>query len=355
MTNSKVTLFQKGAYGTNVWSIRSDGNLILIEANGQSYSEEVKEGLAGRSLKEQVELRIQARIRNKLDQGFVRSESLMRDYKTNQLGLPLPMLAKKYTSQKNRLFLDQCYYQPKLNGHRCIVTNLCGSIVAYSRRGKWINVIDHILRDIDIPEGMFLDGELYLHGKSLQSISSLVKRDTELPETKNIEYHVYDCFQMDRLDLKFAHRINFLHEGLKSTKSVRLVETNHFSTQDLTVNELLHQHREQGYEGLILRHGSGIYGIGKRPNDLIKVKFRHDAEFLCVKIEPTREGWGNLVLATQDGTEFKCTAPGTIADKIHVLENPEQYINKMVTCEFAELTESGKPFHCVAIGWRNDI
>ena len=356
MTSEKTALFQQGAHGINVWKIWNVDNIIYITANGQEYSEIVNEGKASRTIEEQVQLRINARINNKLDSGFVRSMDELSQHKLNQLGLPLPMLAKPYKDVQTKVKIDNCYLQPKLDGHRCIITKLNNQIVAYSRRGKWIKVIDHIVDELNyLSEGYFLDGELYKHGTPLQTIASLVRRDTALPDTETIQYHIYDVFHINKLRTQYCDRYDWLRKNIKTSNIIQLVETINMENSRTKLPEQFTLARNSGYEGVILRPKYGVYGIGKRPDSLIKVKERLDAEFKCVDIIPTRDGWGNLILETNDGTQFKCTAPGTIADKIATLNNKHKFIGKMITCEFAHWTNDHKPFHCVAIRWKDDI
>jgi hypothetical protein len=60
-------------------------------------------------------------------------------------------------------------------------------------------------------------------------------------------------------------------------------------------------------------------------------------------------------LETKEGKPFKTFAPGTYSDKERALVYKERIIGKYVTCEYADLTKEGIPFHCVAIRWRYDI
>jgi len=353
----ETILYQKGTYGLNVWKIWSENNIIKIQANGQIYSEIIEEGKAGRTIEQQVQLRMNARINDKLDDGFVYNVNEIKNKRFNQLGLPLPMLAKQFKDAKDKINLNDCYFQPKLNGHRCIITNINDKMCAYSRRGRWISVIDHITDNLPLPEGYFLDGELYKHGIPLQTIASWVKRDVPLEQTKEIEYHVYDIFKLDK-DSNFEMRINFLRDFIERIKnpSIKYTETIYMKDQKATATELLKEYKFKGFEGLILRPRTSIYRIGERPYDLVKFKERIDGEFKCLDIISSRDGWGILVLQIPwNNKTFECVAPGTIIDKIETLLNKEKYIGRFVTCEYADLTIEGKPFHCVATNWRSDL
>lgn len=339
-----ITLYGNGVGGkVKEWSIYSDGNVIFIEANGGLYKEEILEGKAGRSIQEQIDLRIKARVRGKLDSGFKRSIEELSSTNTNQLGLAMPMLATPFTNvtfDRNNAFI-----QPKLDGHRCLI-NEDG---AYSRRGKVIDTIPEILKSLNIPTDITLDGELYCHGVPLQTISSWAKRRQK--ETLNLQFCVYDIIIPG---LTFEERHAELKKIVSENEFVQLVPT---AKYDPTVSLKDHWYkcRSAGYEGAIVRPNDGLYEIGIRSKKLIKVKMRQDEEFKCVDVVPSREGLGILVLETKEGKNFKTLAPGTMDEKMRTLVLKEKYIGKYVTCEYAELTEEKIPFHCVAIGWRNDL
>ena len=341
---NKTTLYGRGVYGIKEWSIWSEDGKIVIEANGSIYTETVNEGKASRSLAEQIELRINARIRGKLDNGFKRSIEELGAHNTNQLGYAMPMLAVNYKD----IVLNPrrgIYVQPKFDGHRCLI-NGDG---AYSRRGKPIETIPEILDSLDVPDGITLDGELYCHGVPLQTIASWAKR--RQADTLKLQFYIYDAIIPG---VQFEERAEILKEILKPKDNIVLVESAPFDSS-IGASGYCKLMRSKGYEGAILRYADSEYEIGTRSKSLIKVKMRYDGEFKCVDIEPSREGLGILILELPNGNTFKTIAPGTVGDKVNALLNKEKYIGKMVTCEWAELTESGVPFHCIATGWRADI
>lgn len=340
-----ITLYGNGANGkVKEWSIYSKGNTIYIEANGGIYKEEVPEGKSNRSIEEQIDLRIKARVRGKLDSGFKRSVEELSATNTNQLGLAMPMLA---TPVQNLAFKADpfMFVQPKLDGHRCLIME----DAAYSRRGRLINTIPEILKSLKIPTDITLDGELYCHGVPLQTISSWAKRRQK--ETLNLQFCVYDVIIPG---LTFSERLVELRKIVTENRFVRIVPTERYDTTR-SLQDHWYKYRVQGYEGAIIRPEDGMYEIGLRSKKLIKVKFRKDAEFKCVDIVPSREGLGILLLETKGGKVFKTFAPGTMDDKLRVLVQKEKYVGKLVTCEYADLTKEGVPFHCIATGWRNEI
>lgn len=346
MKQNEVILYGKGAYGFNIWKIWSEANIIHIEANGQRYTEEISEGKQSRSISEQIKLRLDSRVRNKMDSGFKYTKEEAEGTITNQLGFAAPMLAKSIKDIRG-LDISECAVQPKLDGHRCLI-NREG---AYSRRGKVIDTVPEIIDCLNIPEGITLDGELYCHGVPLQTIASWAKR--RQPETLKLQYHVYDVIIED---VTFFKRRVELAKILKDCDPGKIIPVvTMFCNKNFDPFTYCQKFRELGYEGAMLRPLNGLYEIGKRSKDLIKVKMRYDAEFICVGIEESKDGWAVLWLKTESGDVFKASAPGTHYEKKHVIDNKEKYIGRIVTCEYAELTNSGIPFHCVATRWRVDI
>jgi ATP-dependent DNA ligase len=110
-----------------------------------------------------------------------------------------------------------------------------------------------------------------------------------------------------------------------------------------------------GYEGLIIRQGEYGYEDGKRSRSLIKVKKCFDDEFLVVDIHESVDGWAILECAVDNEETFRVSAPGSMADKFYVALSKDEYIGRFVTVEYFEITNAGKPFHPVAIGWKEEL
>lgn len=381
--HDKVTLYtERATGGIATYSIWHDGyGTIWIEANGSRYQEKVTKGLAGRSLADQVALRMNSRIQKKLDSGFKRSIDEISGFKTNKLGLAMPMLAKPYekVNKIQEKYDGQAIVQMKYDGHRCLSTVVNGEVVMYSRQGKIIDTLPEIkdtIRKMGLQEGEYLDGELYVHGMPLQKISSLVKKRQK--ESQWIMYIVYDIFTTeDEMVRNYANVPRSY--GRDSTNGIRLTvlknlfanlrvffplapgvilaqSINRSITDEPGLIEYHNLATERGYEGLILRNEAGIYVPGKRSDDLSKVKRRQDAEFEIVGIEGNRDGWAIMTVRNDtNGATFDVLAPGSVSEKKKITKQKENYIGKMVTCAFPGRTVDDIPFHCVAIRIREDV
>ena len=351
MNVSPTELYIKGNDGNiRVWGIGVEDWTIVMEygvVNGSMIrkTENVLEGKAGRTRKEQIMSRISSRIHKRLDMGYTNDiRKATEEPVRNSLGLYKPMLAQRYNNVKNINYNRLCG-QFKYNGHRCLVTNQGGQLTAYSRNGKPITSIDHILRDMDIPEGATIDGELYHHGTALQTISSWVRRNQEMSTA--LQYIVYDTVEDD----SFVFR-NMLLKEYGFNEHVIIAPTVGIPNPE-TVPTMFSDAKARGYEGLILRQDGFGYEDGKRSKSLVKVKSVLDEEYLVIDIVPSADNWAILICEDFDGKQFRVSAPGTIKDKEEVLNNRLEYIGSYVNVEFAEFTKALLPFHPVATAFRD--
>lgn len=341
--------------GMREWAISCADQKIIIRygqvgGSMQYQTEHVDHGKSTRSLDEQIMSRMASRIGKQRDKGYVTDydEAKFREHTTNAMGLLKPMLAHKIVNVKN-IDYEGSVTQPKFDGNRCLIYCENGVNKAYSRNGKPIEAIDHILQDIKIPSWVVMDGELYCHGENLQTIVSWIKR--KQANTLRLKYHWYDVVAPD---LTYNDR-SILIGSLPTGESISPVYGDPTSCyEDVLVN--FRRYREQGYEGAILRWGDTGYEDGKRSRSLVKVKEWHDDEFKVIDIIPSKEGWARLVCELQDRTgTFRVSAPGQIHEKFKIMANKELYIGRDVTIEYANLTRDGVPFHPVAINFRDEI
>lgn len=344
-------LYTKGNDGNiRVWMIGVQDWTIVMEygvINGSLIrkTEDVPEGKAGRTRREQIMSRIASRIHRRLDMGYTNdirkaSEEPIR----NSMGFKKPMLASQYKNVRN-INYNKLFGQFKYNGHRCLVTNKGGELIAYSRNGKPITTIDHILRDMNIPEGAIIDGELYHHLTPLQTISSWVKRRQGMTEA--LQYVVYDTVEDD--SFYFRH---MLLKEYEFNEHVVLAPTVGIANEE-TIPTMFSDAKSRGFEGLILRQDGFGYEDNKRSKSLVKVKSVLDEEYYVIDIISSADGWAILVCKTPDDKTFRVSAPGSIPEKEEIMRNSEKYIGRYVNVEFAEFTKDMIPFHPVATAFRN--
>ncbi len=243
-----------------------------------------------------------------------------------------PMLAFKYQDNLPKLTWPQ-YVQPKLDGVRMIYRSGTMQSRSYGRDEE--KIFSHTrfvhLRDslASVSPNFILDGELYIHGKALQTINGLVSiNSTEpRPNEDSLQYHVFDCINLRDLSCPFSERTQLLSYLLERLPSVHYVETHHCHDEP-SADELYRKFKSQGYEGSIYRAPNSPYGLvhncGNQENRwkyLLKRKDWLDAEFEIVGFELTEGSKGetgfNLHCLNCDGLPF---AVGTGLSDLEVSE-----------------------------------
>lgn len=349
-----TTLYMKDNAGAiRQWSISAYAGRITIEHGQmggamQVQTETVTEGKQSRDLFAQVQSRMDSRISRQRDKGYIDDPMVAgsRSNALNALGLLKPMLAQPIKNVKG-IDWEGAIAQPKFDGNRCMIYCEDGINKAYTRNGKHIDTIQHILNDIVLEEGMCVDGELYCHGFPLQTIVSWVKRKQDL--TLKLNYHLYDIVSI----LPYKGRSDLLR-GLPIGDSIKPVYGDPVASESELYGRF-RDYRIDGYEGAILRWGLAGYEDGKRSKSLVKIKEWEDAEFLVLDVIPSADGWAILECSLPNYKSFRVSAPGSISEKMDILNNKDHYIGRMVTVEYANLTADGVPFHPVAINFREDI
>jgi len=264
---------------------------------------------------------------------------------TDANGIPLPMLAQK---DKSKITFPG-YLQRKYNGMRALLGYHNGELCLRSRNGKIITNLNHILDDIyqDWDKKGFLDGELYIHNRSLQNIISLTKRWQ--PETELICFRVYDILLTN---IPYKDRKKIVDKiTLNSGPSIIYVNTVKVKTWE-DINHYFSLWKKEGYEGAMWRDPNGLYEPGRRSYSLIKVKDFLEEEFEIIDvIEATGrdEGTAIFVCKINDNLTFKVRPMGSRELRAEYLENKEDCIGKNLTVRFQEWTPDGKPFHARGI------
>lgn len=262
-----------------------------------------------------------------------------------EIHLPTPMLAKVYEEPAS--LTPTIFIQHKYDGLRAI-----GSLVSfqgtpqtilYGRRGLLYSgfprVKEEIARICQLfgglgspnarPENrtLYLDGELYRHGMSLQVISGIVRRTDQSEETiaaqNSLNFIIYDVFVGARgtstADLTpFSARLSIMraietHSRELDLQAIRIAETypiEHCSPEPASCTAQIHSYFEQflreGYEGAIIRLDAPYeHSPNERHSSrLLKMKPLRDAEFRIVDWTVAEKGRARGALL------FICETPG---------------------------------------------
>jgi len=264
-----------------------------------------------------------------------------------------PMLAHKF--DKSRIdFNKPVYIQPKLDGVRCVFTK----DGAFSRTGKQFMNVRHIEMALQSffdtsPHGI-LDGELYNHKlkNDFEKIISLVRKQKPTEDDRRdaqhlVQFHVYDYVDgnYDEYTTRMhALAVADIYDAQVKYVPSKLVDSYNYA-RDLHATYL-----SEGYEGSIIRTGSGIYKHG-RSYDLMKFKDFSDTEATIIGYElgkGKRTGTlGKFIMLDDEGIEFGCP-PGkgySYKDLAEMLNNITDYVGKRATFTYFQRTQAGSYRH----------
>ncbi len=317
----------------------------------------------------------------------------------------LPMLApnKSYPNDNElqKRIKYPCYFQPKLDGMRCIAIIEEGVATMWSRTRKRIHTVPHIIEALEArfrpgAGRVELDGELYNHDYKdrFEDLLSLLRGDAPDAEGEylNAQFHVYDCPEADittcagnnigevvvKTTDSFEDRnaaIDDLLDGLDPTCPIKRVKTV-IAENLVALDALFVEAEENGYEGGMARNkDESPYDGGKRSKNLQKMKNFIDAEFEIIGAEDGRgkdEGSvAKFVCITVPGTypevahgpqppaagtepqEFRCRLKATYKRRQELLQKPEQWRGKKLTIRFKRWTADGVPYIPIGQGIRD--
>jgi DNA ligase 1 len=277
----------------------------------------------------------------------------------------LPMLAHKFEDHKHKInWKHGVLVQPKLDGCRALAyRDENDNIVMTTRQGKKWETLPHIVRALEeiLPVGStdVLDGELYLHGVTFQSVTRLVKKHR--PESKDIQYCVYDVITDKAITQ--SERNVYLTTMLAMLQSNSLVKDvvvyvpTYIALSEKDVYDYQKDFVSAGYEGAIVRIPDALYKMNGRSNELLKVKSFDEDDF---EIVGYNEGVGKFAgcviwrCITKEGKTFDCVPKGTLEDKREWYDNAESYIGKMLSVKYFGLSEDKIPRFGVGLGIKED-
>jgi DNA ligase 1 len=277
--------------------------------------------------------------------------------------VPMPMLAHKL-SEKEKHVKYPCFVQPKYDGTRSIGLPGQGKGVPclFSRQRKAYPHLEHIQAVLQkLPKGSPLDGELYTTKHKFQKIVGLVKQKTIKEEDKekhnDIQLHVYDIVDDTKT---FEERYAELQKLFKDYASVIGSVLQLCPTVRITKKEDLKPKHDEyvaaGFEGLMIRNPKGLYAVGQRSADLLKMKEFEDDEYEVVDFyegEGREAGCVMWRCKTKDGKLFGCRPEGTHEERAALLRRGAFFVGKMLTVRFQELTGDGVPRFPVGVAFRD--
>ena len=297
-----------------------------------------------------------------------------------------PMLIGKYEKNKTKLNYP-IFVQPKLDGVRCIaflkiekdILPNYNNVILYSRTLKLFIGHNHIRKSLfkilynyykKEKKIIYLDGELYVHGKELQDIVSMVRNQKK--QNDEIQYHLFDYFD-PIVKEPFKKRFNFLtqiYENIKNKNTIQLIFMLKINNNKILFNKL-DDILTKGYEGLIIRNFDEFYltsNIGSNSNirskKTLKLKKKITNEYKIINfLEGTRgnsKGAIIWVCQTNDSNyTFKVTPKNMNFEErknlfLDVSKNfSSRYKGRMLTVEFDAVSKKKIPLRAKALTIRD--
>lgn len=369
-----------------ITSLSQEANTFYIErSTGQFQGKmveqpvlEINRGKAKRSVLQQAQQEFNSIVKKYLDKGYKRLDSLTDDdfedltlseidelvpsVKSDQSGNLKPMLAKSSTQCQNSVLNKPMWNSRKLNGVRMLV-KFSGEedlVKTISRGGQHYDcaaklITDELYTFLKENPSYVLDGEMYIHGEYLQTISGMARLETWEPRCERLEYWIYDLAIPNMI---FQDRLEILKDMQDYFKdSIRIKVIDHVFTESWAGIQKLHDKWvDEGFEGLVARKPDKVYGFGKRGSDMIKCKDTVEDSFLITGYEEKlRDEDFCFICQTKDGLSFEAKPIGTRAMKDEYLANMDDIIGRMGDVKYFELSKEGKPLQTRFIAVRYDI
>lgn len=284
-------------------------------------------------------------------------------------------------------FDDKDYiYELKLDGIRCLAYLNSNSVVLQNKRYKDItDIYPELFNMYKCVKGkVILDGELVclVDGKpnfyALQTRSLMQdKFRIKLASNKNpVQFCAFDilyCNGQDVTDKKLLERKAILKKSV--TEGNGLSVSRYIEEKGIAFFELA---KAQELEGIVAKKKNGLYRIGKRTKDWVKIKVMQDEDLLICGYQPDVDGQPkDLVLGFYDDNgKLQCRGKVYLGiskqerkiiydfAKTHTVKKPhfDKYKNivwlepKLIgTAHFMQETENGGMRQPVWKGLRDDI
>ncbi len=293
------------------------------------------------------------------------------NYTENTDGVPsademslLPMLARKFKDAKHKIKYP-CLVQPKLDGLRGFA-QVNGDVKITSRKFKPYDAVSHLhaelkelFGELDVP----VDGEIYLHGLTLEEINRRAKKYRD-EITEELEFWVFDIADINKTNIarnEILDRIKTRAKHMKVKHPHIVFILTAIANCEEDVYKLHDEYVKEGYEGAIIRNKDGKYLMEKRSSDLQKYKEFEDDEFKIVDIYSGEGRETDAIIYTcevknaKSVKTFDVRPRGSIEmRKVAMKKGKDFYKGKELTVRYQGLTELNVPQFPVGIIIRED-
>lgn len=292
------------------------------------------------------------------------------DIKTNEAGTVQPMLLYEArtehfpdseTERKSKKRYDvefPCIVQLKRDGI-CTIADENGLT---TRGGKdsvkggesWNSICSHIVHELKLLRNLLLDkgmqvypfhGETYLHGLDLQQIQSATKKRNE--HSRLLELYIFDVvIENTPMHLRRMYILDMIEIAKELTwhyiKFVPgVIVKNEEKLLDIETGAI-----DNGYEGLVVRNPMGLYKIGGRSRDVLKMVRLDKSTALVIGVEPMEKDPKKGKFVCLEGNQKFFVTPGTgfdAKDREDILSFRHRWINTRINIIHRGYTQDGIP------------
>lgn len=291
----------------------------------------------------------------KMNAGYVEDISGVRED-----ALPFPMALGDYGKHKKKLVYP-LVIQPKIDGLRAFIYKKNNEILISSRRHHEIigfNLIKSELFD-KIPENVYLDGELYSHGISLQEISGIVRNENDEDDAK-LQFWIFDMFNTETPELKLQQRLDWIIDNIKESDNIKIIDTVVVNDEE-EANHLYELYLNDGYEGSVYKSMNKPYDFSfskeSRSNYYLKRKPFFDEEYKIVNYDTDKNGAILFILETSEGHTFRSVPMGNIDERIELakkIDFEKDFYGKMATIRYDDKSNNNVPVRARFVSIRQD-
>lgn len=274
-------------------------------------------------------------------------------------------LASDYKNKKHDNW-SVYFTEEKIDGMRCVIfIDSLGKAEAFTRGGKPINTINHVLEELidavkySVPGvPVVFDGEIA--AETFKETIHLVKRKDSTDDSTNTIYHVFDMLlgvtKEDYLAGKFGDatlqlRKRWLTSYLVQDFPVQLnfVKVVHFDVFNSIADVIAKAsyNIDLGKEGIIAKHPHALYEL-KRAQTWFKIK---DVLSKDLIIEDYKAGTGKYegklgaIIVSHNGVQVSVGGGFTDQERFELWEHPDSLIGRIAEIEYHQETPDGSLRH----------
>lgn len=328
VSQNKDILKTKTRYGTLTGKVIETNPQTFTTSKGQTF--------------------VKKKITNKIRNGY-RPTNQLKIKNTQIKDFVKPMGAVLLEKNEDKIIFP-ADVMPKLDGFRGIAIKN-GDVHIVSKNGLPYPHLEMIKKDLDtfplIKQGYKLDGEIYLHNRTIGELRSVLGRkklNTEqvITDEKKIKYCVFDVIIEN---VSSEKRLEMLKDAFKNWKSnlVNLVQIKTVNSIK-EVNSLRNKYLDNGFEGIIVRNRDGMYTPGKTSRNVFRSKeFKKDVFKIVGALEGKGNNKGTVIWKLQclkdKDKSFTAKPIGTKEERTKLFQEKEKYIGMKINIKYFDLNE----------------